>query len=65
MADTADITELRGIYGEMDTEGKRKLVVSASLLLDAQKAIKKPPALSDSQPVAGSFANSGTSFRAD
>jgi hypothetical protein len=40
MATDTDIAELCGIYGEMDSEGKKKLVLSASLLLDAQKAIK-------------------------
>ena len=39
--DDSDVAELQKIYSEMDAKGKKKVIMAASQLLNAQKNLEK------------------------
>ena len=41
MIDDSDVDELQQIYGKMDAEGKKKMIMAATQLLSAQKKLEK------------------------
>ena len=59
MVDGREIVALYDIYKELNTKGKEQMMVIASRLLDAQKAIKDPVLISEILPNTGeNFVNS-------
>jgi hypothetical protein len=43
MCEETEIAELHKIYQEMDTEGRKRITVAASQLLEAQKSFEDNP----------------------